>query len=115
MTEFHRSRGPAERDRLRGVPRGPGVGGSTCGGARSAATSAVVTTRSSQHATAHANSSGHPVIRSFEPGEDWFWNYRTKRVHGGPRLAPPQHHPLDQPVPGPAGRVPANWQDLLVQ
>ncbi len=68
----------------------------------------------SQHATGHANSSGHPVIRSFEPGEDWFWNYRTNEYLEGPRLAPPQHHPLDQPVPGPAGQVPANWQDLLV-
>ena len=66
------------------------------------------------HATAHANSSGHPVIRSFEPGEDWFWNYRTNEYVEGPRLAPPEHHPLDQPVPGPAGQVPANWQDLLV-
>ena len=25
-----------------------------------------------QHTTAHANMSGHPVIRSFEPGEEWF-------------------------------------------
>jgi hypothetical protein len=32
----------------------------------------------------------------------------------GPRLAPPLHHPVDQPVPGPEGKVPANWQDLLV-
>jgi len=69
----------------------------------------------SQHATAHASSSGHPVICSFEPGEDWFWNYRANQYMEGPRLAAPQHHPLDQPVPGPAGRVPANWQDLLVE
>ena len=27
----------------------------------------------SQHATGHAQTSGHPIIRSFEPGEDWFW------------------------------------------
>jgi hypothetical protein len=68
-----------------------------------------------QHASAHANSSGHPVIRSFEPGENWYFNYRTSEYTEGPSLAPPQHHPLDQPVPGPAGRVPANWQDLLVE
>ena len=68
----------------------------------------------SQHASAHANSRGHAVIASFEPGEDWFWNYRTNEYLEGPRLAPPHHHPLDQPVPGPAGQVPANWQDLLV-
>ncbi|MGD0313112.1 MAG: UBP-type zinc finger domain-containing protein [Acidimicrobiales bacterium] len=68
-----------------------------------------------KHATAHANSSGHPVIRSFEPGEDWFWNYRTNGYMEGPPLEAPQHHPLDQPVPGPSGRVPADWQDLLAE
>jgi uncharacterized UBP type Zn finger protein len=26
-----------------------------------------------RHATAHFASSGHPVIRSFEPGERWLW------------------------------------------
>ncbi|MFC7221112.1 UBP-type zinc finger domain-containing protein [Streptomyces polyrhachis] len=28
-----------------------------------------------RHATAHARESGHPVMRSFEPGEDWRWCY----------------------------------------
>jgi len=28
-----------------------------------------------RHATAHHRSSGHPIVRSFEPGEDWFWCY----------------------------------------
>lgn len=28
-----------------------------------------------RHATAHAHETGHPVIRSAEPGEDWFWCY----------------------------------------
>jgi ubiquitin-hydrolase Zn-finger-containing protein len=68
-----------------------------------------------KHATAHATSSGHPVIRSFEPGEDWFWNYQTEEFAEGPRLAPPEHHPLDQPVPGPSGMVPANWEELLME
>ena len=44
---------------------------------------------------------GHPFIRSFEPGEDWFWSYETKEIYEGPELAPPQHHPVDQAVPGP--------------
>jgi hypothetical protein len=26
-----------------------------------------------QHATNHAHRSGHPVLRSFEPGESWRW------------------------------------------
>jgi hypothetical protein len=68
-----------------------------------------------KHATAHAKSSGHPIIRSFEPGEDWFWDYRSNKFLNGPPLAPPLHHPLDQPVPGPSGYVPANWQELLME
>lgn len=64
----------------------------------------------SQHASAHAASSGHPVVRSFEPGEDWFWNYATSEYVEGTALAAPEHHPLDQPVPGPQGRVPPDWR-----
>ena len=29
-----------------------------------------------RHATAHARDTGHPIIRSAEPGEDWFWSYQ---------------------------------------
>jgi hypothetical protein len=28
-----------------------------------------------RHATAHARTSGHPIVRSAEPGEDWSWCY----------------------------------------
>jgi hypothetical protein len=28
-----------------------------------------------KHASAHARSSNHPIVESFEPGEDWFWCY----------------------------------------
>jgi Zn-finger in ubiquitin-hydrolases and other protein len=70
-------------------------------------------TSPSQHATRHANETGHGVIRSFEPGEDWFWDYLTEQTIEGPTLAPPEHHPLNQPVPGPAGRVPRDWQTHL--
>ena len=66
-----------------------------------------------QHASGHAASTGHTVIRSFEPGEDWFWNYSTEEFVDGPALAEPSHRPLDQPVPGPAGAVPANWESLI--
>ena len=67
----------------------------------------------SQHASHHAVDDQHPIVRSFEPGEDWFYDYRTDEAFEGPPLAPPEHHPLDQPVPGPAGRVPPNWESLL--
>jgi len=64
-----------------------------------------------QHATAHFQESGHAVVQSFEPGEDWFWDYaREKGVLGSP-LEPPTSRPDDQPVPGPAGRVPDDWRD----
>jgi uncharacterized UBP type Zn finger protein len=28
-----------------------------------------------KHASAHARETGHPIVQSFEPGEDWFWCY----------------------------------------
>jgi len=67
----------------------------------------------SQHATRHARTAGHPVLRSFEPGEDWFWDVANDTYLDGPELAPPQARPDDQPVPGPAGRVPADWREHL--
>jgi hypothetical protein len=63
-----------------------------------------------QHATAHAKETGHPFIRSFEPDEDWYFNYDTNEMYDGPALAPPQHHPADQGTPGPKGRVPSDWR-----
>jgi hypothetical protein len=53
------------------------------------------------------------VVQSYEPGEDWFWDYVKEEDFDGPLLAPPRHHPIDQPVPGPAGRVPDDWEDRL--
>jgi hypothetical protein len=67
----------------------------------------------SQHASHHAEDTGHPIIRSFEPGEDWFFDYRSDQFYEGPTLAPPENHPLDQPTPGPEGRVPADWMSRL--
>lgn len=67
----------------------------------------------SQHTSRHANETGHPIIRSFEPGEDWYFDYRTGVYGEGLDLAPPTHYPLDQPAPGPAGRVPVDWQSRL--
>jgi hypothetical protein len=70
-------------------------------------------TSPSQHATAHHAASGHPIIQSYEPGEDWFWDYASEQMYDGPALAAPDHHPVSQPIPGPAGRVPADWQSHI--
>ncbi len=67
----------------------------------------------SQHASGHAELSGHPIICSFEPGEEWFWDYQREKYLEGPPLAAPHSHPLDQPTPGPLGKVPADWEQLL--
>jgi len=62
-----------------------------------------------QHATAHATATGHRYVQSFEPGEDWFYDYSSGQLVDGPELAAPTSHPEGQGVPGPAGRVPADW------
>ena len=28
-----------------------------------------------KHASAHARTSSHPIVESYEPGEEWFWCY----------------------------------------
>ena len=28
-----------------------------------------------RHATGHFHETSHPIIQSFEPGEDWYWCY----------------------------------------
>jgi len=66
-----------------------------------------------EHATAHFHETGHAVMQSFEPGEDWFWNYATEQYVDGPELAAPDSHPRNQTVPGPADRVPRDWQLIL--
>jgi hypothetical protein len=66
-----------------------------------------------QHASKHYAATGHPIIASFEPDEGWFYDYRTEESFAGPKLHAPHAHPLDQPVPGPAGAVPSNWQALV--
>jgi hypothetical protein len=66
-----------------------------------------------QHASKHAARTGHAIVQSFEPGETWFWDYQSQDYYDGPRLVDPQSRPLDQPVPGPAGRVPADWRSKV--
>jgi hypothetical protein len=67
-----------------------------------------------QHATGHFRETGHRFVRSFEPGEEWFWDYRDEALYEkGPALAAPEHHPLEQTAPGPRDRVPEDWTQHL--
>jgi hypothetical protein len=45
-----------------------------------------------RHATAHWTGEGHPLVQSFEPGEDWWWCYPDElgfRVAGAPTHSHP--------------------------
>ncbi len=45
-----------------------------------------------KHATAHFRSGGHPLVQSYEPGEDWVWCYSDEfafLLDG----VPPHSHP----------------------
>jgi hypothetical protein len=66
-----------------------------------------------QHAAKHAAQMGHPVVASFEPLQNWFYDYSRKKVLRGPRLVGPRWRPETQSAPGPEGRVPRNWESLL--
>ena len=66
-----------------------------------------------QHASGHFRATGHRVVQSFEPDEDWFYDYATGDWLEGPELAGPTSHPAGQAVPGPAGRVPPDWRSRL--
>ena len=44
-----------------------------------------------RHATAHFHASTHPLIQSYEPGEDWWWCYVDEVAFGvdGPSYSHP--------------------------
>ena len=66
-----------------------------------------------QHATAHFHETGHAVVQSFEPGEDWCWDYAKETGVLGPAPPPPKSRPSDPSVPGQADRVPSDWRDHI--
>jgi hypothetical protein len=45
-----------------------------------------------RHATAHHHASGHPIIQSYEPNEDWWWCYVDELAFTVPD-APSHEHP----------------------
>jgi hypothetical protein len=43
-----------------------------------------------KHASAHAGDAGHPIVQSYEPGEDWYWCYTDEMefvLEDGPSLS----------------------------
>jgi hypothetical protein len=46
-----------------------------------------------RHATRHAGATGHPLIQSFEPGEEWFWCYPDEAFFEVPGRPPSPSHP----------------------
>ena len=66
-----------------------------------------------QHATKHNASTGHPIITSFEYGEDWFYDYRTGEFFVGPKLVGPHAHPLASACTRTPWQVRKDWQSHL--
>ena len=89
------------------------AGGCTFAAVPRVATSGAATPRPPSTPTAHARTTGHRVVQSFEPGESWFYDYDDDEVFEGPGLAPPDSRPEDQPVPAPADAVPHDWRRFL--
>lgn len=46
-----------------------------------------------RHATAHFRDSGHAVMQSFEPGEDWYWCYVDHLAFERAGESPSPSHP----------------------
>jgi uncharacterized UBP type Zn finger protein len=46
-----------------------------------------------RHATKHFHSSGDPIVRSFEPGEDWFYCYLDDALFELEDAPPARSHP----------------------
>ena len=46
-----------------------------------------------RHATRHHQETGHPLIRSFEPGEEWYWCYVDELGFELEDAPPAPHHP----------------------
>ena len=45
-----------------------------------------------RHATGHFEETGHPLIQSFEPGEEWWWCYVDEMAFGVDGAPSFEHH-----------------------
>lgn len=46
-----------------------------------------------KHATAHFHEIAHPLVQSYEPGEEWFWCYADEVLFELPGNQPSPSHP----------------------
>jgi hypothetical protein len=46
-----------------------------------------------RHATGHYHTATHPIIRTYEPGEDWFWCYPDELMFDLDGAPPHYTHP----------------------
>ncbi len=46
-----------------------------------------------RHATGHFHDRGHPIVRSYEPGEDWWWCYADELSFEVEGAGPAPSHP----------------------
>ena len=46
-----------------------------------------------KHASKHAVAASHPIVRSYEPGEDWFWCYADQVMFELAGAPPATSHP----------------------
>jgi uncharacterized UBP type Zn finger protein len=47
-----------------------------------------------RHATSHFHATVHPLIQSFEPGEDWYWCYVDDVIFEIPGQEPSPSHSM---------------------
>ena len=45
------------------------------------------------HATKHSAASTHPIVRSYEPGEEWFWCFVDEAAFELANVPPAPSHP----------------------
>ena len=46
-----------------------------------------------RHATGHFHETEHPIVQSFEPGEDWYWCYVDEIAFEDESAPPSPSHP----------------------
>lgn len=61
-----------------------------------------------KHASSHAQKTGHLIVQSYEPGEDWLWCYLDEVTFEIPAYENSPSHPPGW-SPGPPGKVPEDF------